>query len=116
MGIDHKKPEISSNFLKSVSSIHQARKLKKENETLVTPPNYFRRGLDKETKEREGGEKRDLYCPIPVGVAGSHNVFVCTYLQNVKLKLQIVNPSFDYRVVLKLCVCSTENSDCMLHH
>ena len=35
---------------------------------------------------------------------------VCMHLHNT------VNTSLNYKDVLKLCVCSTENSDCMLHH
>ena len=53
---------------------------------------------------------------MPVDVAGSYNVCVCAYHQNVKLMLNTVNTSLNYNDVLKLCVCSTENSDCMLHH
>ena len=30
--------------------------------------------------------------------------------------LNTVNTSLNYKDVLKLCVCSTENSDCLLHH
>ena len=41
---------------------------------------------------------------------------VCTYHQNVKLMLNTVITTLNYKDVLKLCVCSTENSDCMLHH
>ena len=48
-------------------------------------------------------------------IAGSHNVYICTYHQNVKLMLHI-NPSLNYKDILKLCICSTENSDCTLHH
>ena len=53
---------------------------------------------------------------MPVGNAESHNVCVCTYHQNLKLMLNTVKTSLNYKNVLKLCVCSTENSDCMLHH
>ena len=53
---------------------------------------------------------------MPVGNAESHNVCVCTYHQNLKFMLNTVKTSLNYKDVLKLCVCSTENSDCMLHH
>ena len=53
---------------------------------------------------------------IPVDVAGSHNVCVCTYHQKTKVMLNTFNTSLNYKDVLVLCVCSTENSDCMLHH
>ena len=53
---------------------------------------------------------------MPVGVAGLHTVCVCNYHQNVKLMLNTVNTSLDYKDLLKLCVSSTENPDCMLHH
>ena len=39
-----------------------------------------------------------------VCVAGSHNVYVCTYHQNVKLMLNTVNTSLNYNDVLKLCL------------
>ena len=58
---------------------------------------------------------RPKWC-MPVGVAGLHNVCVCTYHQNVKLMLNTVNTSLNYEDVLKLCICRTVNSDCMLHH
>ena len=51
-----------------------------------------------------------LYC------AGLHNVCVCTFHQNEKLMVNTVNTSLNYKDVLKLCVCSTENSNCVLHH
>ena len=53
---------------------------------------------------------------IPVGAAGTHNVCVCTYHQNVKLMLSTVDRSLNYREVLKLCVCDVSNPDCMLNH
>ena len=49
-------------------------------------------------------------------VAGSHNACVCTYYENIKLMPNTVNTSLNYKDALKLCVYSTENSDCMLHH
>ena len=58
---------------------------------------------------------RPKWC-MPVHVTGSHHVCVCTYHQNVKLMLNTVNTSLNYKDVLKLCVCSRENSDCILHH
>ena len=45
-----------------------------------------------------------------------HTMCVCNYHQNVKLMLNTANTSLSYKDVLKLCVCSTGNSDCMLHH
>ena len=48
-----------------------------------------------------------LLCPkwcIPVGVSGSHNVCVWKHNHNVKLMINAVNPSLDYKNVLKLCV------------
>ena len=52
---------------------------------------------------------------IPVDLSGSHNVCVCTHNQNVKLIIHAVNPSLDYKSILKLCVCDI-NLNCMLHH
>ena len=46
---------------------------------------------------------RPKWC-MPVGVAGLHNVCVCTYHQNVKLMLNTVNTSLYYKAVLKLCL------------
>ena len=52
---------------------------------------------------------------MSVDVAGSHNV--CMHLPSkCKTFLNTVNISLNYKGVLKLCVFSTENSDCMLHH
>ena len=52
---------------------------------------------------------------MSVDVAGSHNV--CMHLPSkCKTFLNTVNISLNYNDVLKLCVFSTENSDCMLHH
>ena len=53
---------------------------------------------------------------MPVVFTRSQNVCVCTYHQNVKLMPTTVNTSLNYKDGLKLCVCSTENSECMLHH
>ena len=55
-------------------------------------------------------------CCIPVRVSDSHNVCVCMHHQNVKLMIHAVNPSLDYKNVLKLCVCDITNQNCMLHH
>jgi len=30
--------------------------------------------------------------------------------------LSVVNPSLDYKNILKLCVCDMSNQNCMLHH
>ena len=43
-------------------------------------------------------------------------VCVCMHHQNVKLMIHAVNPSLDYKNVLKLCVCGITNQNCMLHH
>lgn len=58
---------------------------------------------------------RPKWC-VTVGTSGSHNVCVCTYHQNVKLMLNVVNPALDYKYVLSLCVCDISNKKCMLHH
>ena len=42
---------------------------------------------------------------------------MCIHLpSNTELMLNTVNTSLNYKDVLMLCVCSSENSDCMLHH
>ena len=50
------------------------------------------------------------------GVSGSHNVCVCMHHQHVKLMIDAVNTSLDYKNILKLCVCDITNQNCMLHH
>ncbi|XP_065657343.1 uncharacterized protein LOC136082333 [Hydra vulgaris] len=60
-------------------------------------------------------ELRPKWC-IPVGGAsGLHAVCVCQYHQNVKLLVQKIPGISDYKILLKLMVCSIENRDCMLH-
>jgi hypothetical protein len=60
-------------------------------------------------------ELRPKWC-IPVGGAsGLHAVCVCQYHQNVKLLVQKIPGIADYKILLKLMVCSIENRDCMLH-
>lgn len=53
---------------------------------------------------------------IPVGSRGSHNVCVCTYYQNIKLMLSILDHTLDYMEVLKLCVCNITWHKYMLSH
>ena len=36
--------------------------------------------------------------------------------QHVKLMIDAVNTSLDYKNILKLCVCDITNQNCMLHH
>ncbi|XP_065669184.1 uncharacterized protein LOC136088691 [Hydra vulgaris] len=60
-------------------------------------------------------ELRPKWC-IPVGGAsGLHAVCVCQYHQNVKLLVQKIPGISDYKILLKLMVCSIKNRDCMLH-
>ena len=59
-----------------------------------------------------------LLCPkwcISVGAAGTHNVCVCTYHQNIKLMLVVMNYSSNYRQLMK-CVCDNEKYDYMMGH
>ena len=58
---------------------------------------------------------RPKWC-MSIGVSGSHNVYVCTYNQNVKLMVHAIIHSIDYKDVLKLCVCDMSNQNYMLHH
>ena len=53
---------------------------------------------------------------IPVGAAGTHNVYVCTYHQNVKLTLVAMNSSHNYRQIMEMCVCDVDNYDSMMGH
>lgn len=57
---------------------------------------------------------RPKWC-VPVGSAGSHNVCVCTYHQNVKLMVSAINPSLNYKNILQLCVCDmSEQNACFI--
>ena len=47
---------------------------------------------------------RPKWC-VPVVSSGTHNVFVCTYHENVKLMLSFIDGSLNYKEVLKACVC-----------
>ena len=109
-----------------------------------TPSNYYREGfmremmsvvcvqvkkivLASETKMVQKRRfRRDFFWPIflkympilrqKLDFLLLHSVCVCTYHQNVKLMFNTVNKSHDYKGVLTLCVCSAENSDCILRH
>lgn len=57
---------------------------------------------------------RTLQC-ITAGDPGSHNLRVCAQHENIKLKLQAWNRGLNYRDLLEISVCSTNNIECMLH-
>jgi hypothetical protein len=58
---------------------------------------------------------RPKWCVLS-GSSGTHTVCVCTYHQNVKLQVYALqNKSIDWKALLDISVCSTENMDCMMH-
>ena len=58
---------------------------------------------------------RPKYCVL-AGSGGTHSVCVCTYHQNVKLQLAAIgDASLNYKDLMNYSVCSTENSNCMMH-
>lgn len=57
---------------------------------------------------------RPKWCVLP-GSAGTHNVCVCKYHQNVKLMLAGAKMNTDYKDLIDLLVCDSQNnSECML--
>ena len=46
---------------------------------------------------------------IPVVAAGTRNICVCTYHQNVKLMLVVMDLSDTYRQIREVCVCDIDN-------
>ena len=59
---------------------------------------------------------RRKWCMSVGVVCRSHNVSCMHLPSKCKTLLNTVNTSLNYKDVLKFCVRSTENSDCMLHH
>ena len=57
---------------------------------------------------------RPKWCVL-AGASGTHAVCVCTIHQNTKLLINALNTKEDYKDMMKLLVCSTENRDCMIH-
>lgn len=49
------------------------------------------------------------------GDPGTHTVCICSEHQNVKLKCRECSTALDYRKLLNLSVCSTEDQNCMLN-
>ena len=57
---------------------------------------------------------RPKWCVI-AGASGTHAVCVCTIHQNTKLLINSLNTKEDYKDMMKLLVCNTDNRDCMIH-
>ncbi|XP_072043498.1 uncharacterized protein [Amphiura filiformis] len=57
---------------------------------------------------------RPKWC-VTVDSAGSHTVCVCTIHQNLKLMVNVLPVTTDYKDVLSKLVCSLDNRDCMIH-
>ena len=58
-------------------------------------------------------ELRPKWC-ITVNSSGTHSVCVCTYHQNAKLMCSFLpDNQYTYENLMKLCVCSLENRNCM---
>ena len=94
-------------------------KIKKQKRLLLSNISEIYAQFKKENPDRKIGFStfvllRPKWC-IPVGVAGTHNVFTYTYQQNVKLMLVAMNSSSN-RQITKLCVCDVEKYDCMMGH
>lgn len=58
---------------------------------------------------------RPKWCVLP-GAAGTHTVCVCKYHQNVKLMVSGAKLNIDYKDLIDLLVCDSQNSDCMLNN
>ena len=58
-------------------------------------------------------ELRPIQC-VFAGAPGSHTVCVCSFHQNVKLKLAVLEPKINYKEIIGISVCSIENKRCML--
>ena len=51
-----------------------------------------------------------------MGAAGTHNVCVCTYHQNVKLMLVAMNSSQNCKQIIEMCVCDVDNCESIMGH
>ena len=76
-------------------------KIKKQKRLLLSNISEIYVQFKKENPDKKIGFStfpllRPKWC-IPVGVAGTYNVCVCTYHQNVKLMLVAMNSSSNYR-------------------
>ncbi|KAK3928649.1 Cytochrome c biogenesis ATP-binding export protein CcmA [Frankliniella fusca] len=56
---------------------------------------------------------RPKWCVL-AGASGTHNVCVCTYHQNLKLKLYALKLQLDINDLLPKLVCNTQRRECML--
>ena len=81
--------------------------MKKEKQLILSSISGIYEQFTKENPDRKIGFstfallRSKLY--MLVGAAGTHNVCVCTYHQNVKL-LVAINSSHNYRYIMKMCV------------
>lgn len=57
---------------------------------------------------------RPKWCVL-AGSAGTHTVCVCTYHENVKLKLTGLSRDLDYKELMAEAVCDLKSKDCMFH-
>ena len=53
---------------------------------------------------------------IPAAAAGTHNVCVDTYHQNVKLMYVAMNLPHNYRQLIEMCASDVDNYDCIMWH
>lgn len=58
---------------------------------------------------------RPKWCVLP-DAASTHTVCVCKYHQNVKLMVSGAKLNIDYKDLIDLLVCDSQNSDCMLNN
>lgn len=95
-------------------------KMKKQKRLLLSNISEIHVQFKKENPNKKIGFStfallRPKWC-IPVGAAGTHNVCVCTYHQNVKLMLVAMNSSHNYKQIIEMCVCDVKRYDCMMGH
>ena len=95
-------------------------KMKKQKQLLLSNFSEIYAQFKKENPDSKIGFStfallRPKWC-IPVGAAGTHNVCVCTYHQNVKPMLVARNLSHNYRQIMEMCIYDVGNYDCMMWH
>ena len=102
---------------KDCVSIHlpDKTKMKKQKQHLSSNISEIYVQFKKENPDRKIGFSlfallHPKWC-IPVVAAGTHNICVCTYHQNVKLMLVVMDLSDTYRQIREVCVCDIDNYD-----
>ena len=93
-------------------------RIKKQKGLLLCNISEIYEQFKKENPNKKiGFSKFAVLCPkwcIPLGAAGTHNVCVCMYHQNVKLMLVAMNSSPNYKQIIEMCVCDVDKYECMM--